>query len=371
MAPPKKQSAPAMPSMKELQDLLAQLDAEGGLAIGGGEGAESANLDDLYEDLYFHAILHDTIEQGTIEITSPNTTKSSDNTTTSPTTKTTKFDILSLPKECSWGDDHESLGHQMLIRPGYDAVLAALTGASTKSDHQAIFMASGAAGLGKSCLAYYLAYKLFKAGHDVVISDPMFTNAFIDRTYYSCYSPHLEKHSTIHEAIKRSAASSASAAPTSAEGRCLWWICDDGFLPIKGAQCHMVVNSTQVDKDVDTIRKRKMNATPVQFQIPGWSLEEIKCGLLVSLATSSDPATTEKANAVTQEQDQVLEGLYRRLKANPGKIFGWVKENWVVHEEQREEKGSGAADLEALIGGLNSSTGGKSKSKAKPKPKRK
>lgn len=28
-----------MPSMKELQDLLAQLDAEGGLAIGGGEDA--------------------------------------------------------------------------------------------------------------------------------------------------------------------------------------------------------------------------------------------------------------------------------------------------------------------------------------------
>ena len=38
MAPPKKQSQ-AMPSMKELQDLLAQLDAEGGLAIGGGEDA--------------------------------------------------------------------------------------------------------------------------------------------------------------------------------------------------------------------------------------------------------------------------------------------------------------------------------------------
>lgn len=35
MAPPKQQK---MPSMKELQDLLAALDAEGGLAIGGGDG---------------------------------------------------------------------------------------------------------------------------------------------------------------------------------------------------------------------------------------------------------------------------------------------------------------------------------------------
>lgn len=39
MPPKKQQQAQAMPSMKELQDLLAQLDAEGGLAIGGGEGA--------------------------------------------------------------------------------------------------------------------------------------------------------------------------------------------------------------------------------------------------------------------------------------------------------------------------------------------
>lgn len=35
MAPPKQQK---MPSMKELQSVLAALEAEGGLAIGGGDG---------------------------------------------------------------------------------------------------------------------------------------------------------------------------------------------------------------------------------------------------------------------------------------------------------------------------------------------
>ncbi|GJJ68738.1 hypothetical protein EMPS_01084 [Entomortierella parvispora] len=358
MAPPKKQSQ-AMPSMKELQDLLAQLDAEGGLAIGGGEDAGSANLDDLYDDSYFYSILHDTIKQDTIEISSGNNSNSSDDASTE---STKKFDILTLPEECSWGDDHESLGHQMLIRPGYEAVLAALTAASSKPD-SSIFMAAGPVGVGKSCLAYFLAYKLFKAGHDVVISDPMFTNAFIDRTYYSCYSPHLDKHTAIHEAVMK-------APSTTQTDRCTWWICDDGYLPVKGAKCHMVVNTTSVDRDVDTIRKRKLAATPVQFQIPTWTLDEIKVGLLVSLATATDPASTEKAKTVTKEQDQVLEGLYKKMKANPRKIFGWVKENWVVHEPEAAASTSKEGDIASLISGLNS-TKPKSKSKSKSKPKRK
>lgn len=301
--------------------------------------------------------MHDTIKQARIEISSSNNRSNSEEATTE---STAKFDILTLPEECSWGDDHESLGHQMLIRPGYEAVLAALTSASSKPD-TSIFMASGPVGVGKSCLAYFLAYKLFKAGHDVVISDPMFTNAFIDKTYYSCYSPHLDKHTAIHDAIMK-APSSASTQ----KGRCTWWICDDGYLPVKGAKCHIVVNTSSVNKDVETIRKRKLAATPVQFQIPTWSLDEIKVGLLVSLATATDPASTEKAKAVTKEQDQVLEGLYKKMKANPRKIFGWVKENWVVHEPEAEATMPLEGDIASLISGLKSST---PKSKSKPKRK--
>lgn len=322
---------------------------------------ESANLDDLYEDSYFHAIMHGTIKQETIDIPTHNSNSTTSSSTTESesatptTTSTTKFDILSLPKACSWGDDHESLGHQMLIRPGYEAVLSALTSASTKAE-QSIFMALGPKGVGKSCLAYFLAYKLFQAGHDVVISDPMFTNAFIDKTYYSCYSPHLDKHTAIHEAIVKSPSATASA-----ESHSTWWICDDGYLPVKGAKCHMVVNTSSVDKDVDTIRKRQLKATQVQFQIPTWSFEEIKCGLLVSLATEEDPASTEKAKTVTEEQNQVLEGLFKKMKANPRKIFGWVKENWVVQTPEPT-----ANDVSSLLGGLKST---KSKSKSKPKRK--
>ncbi|KAG0272210.1 hypothetical protein BGZ95_012048 [Linnemannia exigua] len=319
MAPPKKQK---MPSMKELQGLLEALDAEGGLAIGGGE--ESANLDDLFEDSYFYAILHNKVKQNSFSISSIATTAtqdSTDTTTTAPTTLT--FETLVLPQECSWGDDHETLGSELLVRPGYQAVLSAIT--STPSSNnittptQTIFMATGASGIGKSSLAYFLVHKLFSAGHHVIISDPMFTNAFIDGQYYSCYSPHLEKHTIIHNAITATTAHNDKKKPT-------WWICDDGFLPTKGTTCNVLVTgstSATVDKDVDSIRKKNKLALPVQFQIPKWSLDEIKAGLLVSMSL-----TSKDSPDITNEQEAVLETLFKKFKGNPKKTFAWVKKNW-------------------------------------------
>ncbi|KAF9954734.1 hypothetical protein BGZ70_010476 [Mortierella alpina] len=337
MAPPKKEK---MPSMKELQDLLAVLDAEGSLAIGGGgDETESANLDELYEDSYFHAILHRNIQELSIAVahtdskqdTAEEKPVSSENQeeqqqeTTRPSGTTTEFKVLQLSKECSWGDDHESLGSQLLVRSGYASVLSALT-QSSASTAQSIFVAAGSPGIGKSCLAYYLAYKLFEAGHDVVVSDPMFTNALIDRQYSSCYSPHLEKHSAILQAI--TSAPSAAGSLT-ANKKTTWWICDDGFLPIKGTKCHVVVSSatSTVDKDIDVIRKKNKLPLPVQFQIPQWTLDEIKAGLLVSLGSVTSSGATPVA--ITKEQEAVLESLFSKYKGNPKKIFAWVKANWV------------------------------------------
>ncbi|KAF9189881.1 hypothetical protein BGZ50_000544 [Haplosporangium sp. Z 11] len=348
MAPPKKkqqQQQQQMPSMKELQDLLAQLDAEGGLAIGGGDGAESANLDDLYEDSYFHAILHNNIQQGTIKVKHSNSSKDSTQDKVKSQDQeqdiqTLSFTTLTLPEECSWGDDHESLGPQLLVRPGYAAVLTALL-APPSSSSPSIYMAVGPSGIGKSCLAYYLSYKLFEAGHNVVVSDPMFTNAFINREYYSCYSPHLEKHQNIFKAI--------STAPTpdrTTSTKTTWWICDDGFLPIKGTQCQTIVTSmtTSVDRDVETIRKKNKLALPVQFQIPAWSFDEIKAGSIVSLSTSAHgtgPGLSSAAlDAVTNEQEAYLETLFTKYKGNPRKIFTWIKENWV--ESDKGSSGTGS-----------------------------
>ncbi|KAF9109056.1 hypothetical protein BGX27_008039 [Mortierella sp. AM989] len=320
MAPKKEQ----MPSTKELQDLLAALDAEGGLTIGGGE--ETANLDDLYEDSYLHAILHNKVNQCSIEVGSAVTSTQENNQKDNdkPQAKDTSaqsFDTLVLPKEYSWGDDHESLGREMLVRPGYAAVFAALFSASqTNQTSQSIFMATGSPGIGKSCLAYYLVYKLFEAGHDIVISDPMFTNAFINRQYHSCYSPHLGKHTAIYQAIsatQSSTSSTPSKKPT-------WWICDDGFLPIKGTRCQGLVTSAtvQAEKNAETIHKKHQLVTPVQFQIPKWSMDEITAGVIMS-------TSEEGTSILTKDQEQILEGLYKRHKANPRKIFTWVKSNWV------------------------------------------
>ncbi|KAF8939523.1 hypothetical protein EDD21DRAFT_360652 [Dissophora ornata] len=316
MAPPKKEK---MPSMKELQDLLAALDAEGGLSIGGGDGAESTNLDDLYEDSYFHAILHNNIKQDSVEITPSTTTTSpapsQEDQEKQETSSPVKFDVLTLPEGCSWGDDHESLGSGMLVRPGYAAVLTALTTCNPAS--HSIFMATGTPGIGKSCLAYYLAYKLFKAGHDIVVSDPMFTSAFVDKQYYSCYSPHLEKHPNIFKVIT---SKSSTKKPT-------WWICDDGFLPIKGTRCQVLVTSAtaQADSDVETIHKKdKLLPTPIQFQIPKWSLDEIKAGLIVSLSGTGAPMTDALLN---KEQELALDSMFKKFKASPRKIFAWAKSN--------------------------------------------
>ncbi|KAG0218890.1 hypothetical protein BGX33_005631 [Mortierella sp. NVP41] len=318
-----------MPSMKELQDLLEALDAEGGLAIGGGD--ESANLDDLFEDSYFHPILHNNVKQDTLEISSITTTtatSSTDNTSqeTDTTPTNISFETLALPQECAWGDDHEVFSSQILVRPGYAAVVAAITQASISSSTtspQTIFMATGPSGIGKSCLAYFLVHKLFAAGHNVVISDPMFTNALIENQYYSSYSPHLEKHPAIFQAI-----SSTSPSGTNNKKKPTWWICDDGFLPIKGTQCHVLVTGTtpiNVDRDVETIRKKNKLALPVQFQIPKWSLDEIKAGLLVSLSSSASSKDTPQ---MTKDQEAVLETLFKKFKGNPKKTFTWVKENW-------------------------------------------
>ncbi|KAF9933957.1 hypothetical protein FBU30_003901 [Linnemannia zychae] len=317
MGPKKQQQQQQkMPSMKELQDLLEALDAEGGLSIGGGD--ESANLDDLFEDSYFHAILHNSVRQDAIEISSISTSQNTSATTTAaPSSTALTFETLTLPQECAWGDDHESLGSKLLIRPGYQSVLSAISAVPSTSP-QTIFIATGASGIGKSSLAYYLVHALFKAGHNIVISDPMFTNALIDNNYYSCYSPHLEKHTIIHTAIS-SSSSSSSKKP-------LWWICDDGFLPTKGTQCHVLVTGSthsSIDKDVDTIRKKNKLALPVQFQIPKWSLDEIKAGLLVSLSTPDTDLPT-----MTKDQDALLESLFKKFKGNPKKTIAWVKENW-------------------------------------------
>ncbi|KAF9911240.1 hypothetical protein EC991_004464 [Linnemannia zychae] len=313
MAPPKQQK---MPSMKELQDLLEALDAEGGLAIGGGD--ESANLDDLFEDSYFYAILHKNVKQDSFKISSTETTT----TATTPAESTTlTFEALTLPQECSWGDDHETHGSLLLVRPGYQAVLSAITSIPSSTATQTIFMATGPSGIGKSSLAYFLVHKLFSAGHDVVISDPMFTNAFIDSQYYSCYSPHLAKHTNIHNAI-----TATSPSTTNKDKKPTWWICDDGFLPTKGTTCNIIVTgstSATVDKDVDTIRKKNKLALPVQFQIPKWSLDEIKAGLLVSMSL-----TGKDSPAMTREQEVVLESLFKKFRGNPKKTFAWVKGNW-------------------------------------------
>ncbi|KAF9370805.1 hypothetical protein CPC16_003464 [Podila verticillata] len=350
MAPPKMTTK--MPRMKELQDLLAELDAEGGLNIGGAENGESANLDDLYEDSYFHAILHKTVRECSIKVAPSTDNESKDqeeeeaeDTSIEPLT----FNVLTLPRECSWGDDHESLGHQMLVRPGYAAVLSALTSApASKADGSpVIYMAAGSTGIGKSCLAYYLAFKLFELGHDIVISDPMFTNAFLQGEYYSCYSPHLTRHQPIFEAV--SSAPSASSKP-------IWWICDDGYLPVRHTQCHVLVNTTpsasgpsQKDVDIGTIRKRKLGE-PTIFNIPKWSIDEITAGLLATLSESPESVPT-----ISPEQEAVLEGLFKKFKANPRKIFGWVKTNWVTPAPSSSSSSPSTpfpADASGLLGSL-------------------
>lgn len=318
--------------MVKLHKAFASLISNPSMAV------ESANLDELYEDSYFHAILHNNVQELTVSVA--HTRSEQDTTDDKPVPSeeqeeqqqearssgaTTEFKVLQLSKECSWGDDHESLGSQLLVRSGYAAVLSALT-QSSASTAQSIFVAAGSPGIGKSCLAYYLAYKLLEAGHDVIMSDPMFTNALIDRQYSSCYSPHLEKHSAIFLAI--TSAPSTAGSPTASK-KATWWICDDGFLPIKGTKCHVVVSSatSTVDKDIEVIRKKNKLPLPVQFQIPQWSLDEIKAGLLVSLSSVTPSGTAPIA--ITKEQEAVLESLFSKHKGNPKKIFAWVKTNWV------------------------------------------
>ncbi|KAG0031752.1 hypothetical protein BGZ81_000693 [Podila clonocystis] len=322
-----------MPRMKELQDLLAELDAEGGLNIGGAENGEPANLDDLYEDSYFHAILHKSVKESSIKVATNNENKDkeedegeeeekedSKDTTTEPLT----FNVLTLPRECSWGDDHESLGHQMLVRPGYAAVLTALTSApaSRPDGSPVIYMAAGSTGIGKSCLAYYLAFKLFELGHDIVISDPMFTNAFLQDQYYSCYSPHLTRHQAIFDAISSAPSSSSSEKP-------IWWICDDGYLPVRHTQCHVLVNTTTA--------------------VSGPSQKDV------------DIESPESVPSISPEQEAVLEGLFKKFKSNPRKIFGWVKTNWVTPAPSSPSSSTSfTADASSLLGTLKSKKSKKS-----------
>ncbi|KAG0344510.1 hypothetical protein BG004_004390 [Podila humilis] len=377
MPPPK--SSAKMPRMKELQDLLAELDAEGGLNIGGAEEGESANLDDLYEDSYFHAIMHKSVKESAIKVAPSSSSSNEDDTTeeatgNSPAPEFLSFNVLTLPRECSWGDDHEALGHQMLVRPGYATVFSALESApaSNPDDTPVIYLAAGSPGIGKSCLAYYLAFKLFEAGHDIVISDPMFTNAFLHDEYYSCYSPHLAKHKQIFKAISSapssdlSSSSSSTSTTTTLDGanrkRPIWWICDDGFLPVKNTRCHVLVNTTvassgvsKKDTDIEAIRKRKLGV-PTVFQIPKWSMDEIKAGLLATLSESP-----ETVPSISKEQEVVLEGLFKKFKGNPRKIFGWVKANWVtpVPAATTTAPGSGS-DATSLLGSLKTKKSKKS-----------
>ncbi|KAI1321638.1 hypothetical protein EDD11_003118 [Mortierella claussenii] len=350
MAPKKEK----MPSMKELQDLLAALDAEGGLSIGGGEGAESANLDDLYEDSYFHAILHNTITQDSINVATTDTTPSEPSASSTPpsssciplsATSPSAYDILTLPQGCYWGDDHDAFGQKIIVRPGYAAVLAALTSCPSSSS-QSIFLATGSSGIGKSCLAYYLVFKLFEAGHDIIISDPMFTNAFLDKTYYSCYSPHLQKHPKISEFVSSTSNATTAAAETTgsssaAARKPTWWICDDGYLPIKETRCNVLVMTvtSQAGSAVETIHKRNKLVVPAQFQIPKWSLDEIKAGLMVAL--SSGEESNSEIPFLSKEQEAVLAAVFSKFKGNPKKIFAWVKSNWVVNTEPATENNPG------------------------------
>ncbi|KAF9581419.1 hypothetical protein BGW38_001579, partial [Lunasporangiospora selenospora] len=354
MAPQK--NSKAMPSMKDLQNLLETLEAEGGLAIGGGDGP--ANLDELYEDSYIYSVLHNKIMEDTVLVahmsdelendqdtestptpettaTESSTSSSSDN---SDTSEKVSFKVLTLPKECYWGDDHESLGNQLLVRPGFDAVLSALLAAPSSSG--AMYMAAGKRGIGKSCLAYYLFYKLFQAGHNVIISDPMFTNAFLNKTYHSCYSPHLEQHPALHEAI--TAASSSSSSPSSSP--VTWWICDDGYLPIQGASCNMFVNATippsssenKAEKEMEKLRKRGL-PTPIQFQISKWTMDEAVAGALVALdmvpaspSSSQDPFTTPQKNLFAE--------TYKKFKGNPRKMYGYLKPLWAASQDQQQQQ---------------------------------
>jgi hypothetical protein len=331
---------------------------------------ESANLDDLYDDSYFHPILHSNVQKEHLELPTSQSSEQEKDTddghagSDNPSPEILRFEVLTIPKECSWGDEHESLGSRLLVRPGYSAVLAAIQrvpdlGATT-GNPQSIFMATGPPGIGKSCLAYYLVYKLFEAGHNVIISDPMFTNAFLDRQYYSCYSPHLDRHSHIFQAISSSSSTSSSASTSSPapSKKATWWICDDGFLPIQGTHCNVFVTSstTLAEKAVTTIHKKNKLVMPAQFQIPKWSMDEIKAGLIVSLSsipgTGSSPGLADIT--IKKEQELVLQGLFTKLKGNPRKIFAWVRSNWV---------GGGESDHISSGGSKGRKSAGKSNKK--------
>ncbi|KAG0309931.1 hypothetical protein BGZ98_000019 [Dissophora globulifera] len=346
MAPNKTKS---MPSMKELQEVLAALESEGNITM--GNQGEPAPLDELFDDSYFYHILHGNVKRESFEIAPvakpPSATaqtnagdeddKSKDGAlrelTSTSTLATLKFEVITLPQGCSWGDDPDVYGARVLVRPGFTATLNALNLASSNqtsssspsSPPQLVFMAVGPRDIGRSSLCYYLVHEFFKAGQDVVFSDPIFTSALIDQKYYGCYTPQIDKHETIHRLVT----SQPSLKP-------VWWICDDGWLPIKGTQCHVLVTSlsNQADADWKTIHKKRKLPRAVQFHIPKWSSDEIKAGLIVTLANVSAKGDSSRTETVLTdmsldpEQESLLNGLYGRFQGNPRSTFEWAMLKW-------------------------------------------
>ncbi|KAF9977644.1 hypothetical protein BGZ73_005360 [Actinomortierella ambigua] len=344
-----------MPSMKELQELLAQLDAEGGLAIGAEDRNDTGNLDELYEDSYLHAILHNNVKEEKISSPFPHKESSSESDKLPPA----MVEVLSLPANRFWGDDHEQLGSKLFVRNGFKLVISSLLSSPSASTSRTWMMATGAKGSGKSCLAYYLAYKLFKAGKDIIISDAMFTNALINKEYSSCYTPHIDRHPTVHAAVTSKAGDKSSQ---------LWWICDDGVAPVSGTTCNVFMTSlaSKADQLTEELTKQKKLPSPTVFAIQRWSLDEIEAALVTVPGWLDREDLKGYDDDELQAEREQWKQLYLTCKANPRKILGFARDKFApelsvppIGDEMLAQHLSGA------MGGGSARKGGKNKSKSR------
>ncbi|KAG0238412.1 hypothetical protein BGW42_005645 [Actinomortierella wolfii] len=305
-----------MPSMKELQELLAQLDAEGGLAIGAEDRNDTGNLDDLYEDSYLYAILHNNIKEEQFPMPFSLENAAEDNNESA-----SMVDVLSLPSGRFWGDDHEQLGSKLYVRNGFKLLTSSLLSSSTSSSSRTWMMATGSKGSGKSCLTYYLAYKLFQVGKNIIISDAMFTNALIDKEYSSCYTPHLDRHPTIHSAVTNKDNDKNSN---------LWWICDDGVVPVTGTTCNVFITclATKADELKEELTKQKKLPSPTVFAIPRWSLDEVESALITVPGWLEREDLKEYDDADRQAEREQWKQLYLTCKANPKKVLSFARDKF-------------------------------------------
>ncbi|KAF9167855.1 hypothetical protein DFQ26_002836 [Actinomortierella ambigua] len=361
-----------MPSMKELQELLAQLDAEGGLAIGAEDRNDTGNLDDLYEDSYLHAILHNNVKEEQIPAPFSPKEEGDNNVPSSPSSSSsTVVDVLSLPADRFWGDDHEQLGSKLYVRNGFKLLISSLLSSSSSSSSRTWMMATGAKGSGKSCLAHYLAYKLFQAGKDIVISDSMFTNALINKEYSSCYTPHIDRHPTIHAAVTAKSGSS-SAAEGDKKSEQLWWICDDGVVPVAGTTCNVFMTSlaNKADAVTEELTKQKKLPSPTVFAIPRWSLDEMEAALVTVPGWLDREDLKTYDDAELQAEREQWKQLYLTCKASPKKVLGFARDKFapeldapLLSDEVLAQYLGG--DGVAVEGGGSARKGGKKKSKTR------